>query len=285
MYRIGEFSRIAQVPGSVLRYYDSIDLFSPAHVAESTGYRYYSARQLPDLNRILTLKGLGLPLEQIRRMLDDNVTSEEIRAMLTLRKSQIEQSLQEELGRLRSIESRLQQLERLDDEQVAVVVKTVPEQHALMLRRSFGSGGEAAAALMEINHVVPQQLEASHLGTLVAVMYGEVLDREDIDVGIGFTLHSPVAEPVTLPSGLELTATRLPEIVTAITAARIGGPETAHVSYGAMGVWAEANRYRLSSPVREIFLVPPRPGHFEETIAEIQFPAEAVAEEAPSPTN
>lgn len=64
MFRIGEFSKIAQVSGRLLRYYDKIDLLSPEHTDPQTGYRYYSAKQLPRLNQILALKDLGLSLEQ-----------------------------------------------------------------------------------------------------------------------------------------------------------------------------------------------------------------------------
>ena len=53
MFRIGEFSKIAQVSGRLLRYYDEIGLLIPESIDPETGYRYYSARQLPRLNRIL----------------------------------------------------------------------------------------------------------------------------------------------------------------------------------------------------------------------------------------
>jgi DNA-binding transcriptional MerR regulator len=67
MFWIGEFSRIAQVSGRLLRFYDELGLLSPAFTEPQTGYRYYSAQQLPRLNRILVLKELGLSLEQIAR--------------------------------------------------------------------------------------------------------------------------------------------------------------------------------------------------------------------------
>ena len=52
MFRIGQFSKIAQTAVSQLRYYDQIGLFQPEHTDRFTGYRYYRAAQLPDLNRI-----------------------------------------------------------------------------------------------------------------------------------------------------------------------------------------------------------------------------------------
>ena len=59
MFRIGEFSKIAQVPASLLRYYDEIGLFTPGRCDMRTSYRYYSVEQLTALNRILALKDLG----------------------------------------------------------------------------------------------------------------------------------------------------------------------------------------------------------------------------------
>ena len=53
MFRIGEFSKIAQVSGRLLRYSDEIGLLSPESIDPETGYRSYSARQLPQLNCIL----------------------------------------------------------------------------------------------------------------------------------------------------------------------------------------------------------------------------------------
>ena len=80
MFRIGEFSKIAQVSGRLLRYYDEIGLFKPEHIDEASGYRLYSARQLPDLNRILALKELGLTLEQIAPLVNGAVSQDELRA-------------------------------------------------------------------------------------------------------------------------------------------------------------------------------------------------------------
>ena len=112
MFRIGEFSKIAQTPITQLRYYDQIGLFQPEQIDQFTGYRYYKASQLPDLNRILAMKGLGLTLEQIQRLVVDSVSADEIRGMLSLKKAQIEQELQGQMMTLRQIEARLKQVEK-----------------------------------------------------------------------------------------------------------------------------------------------------------------------------
>ena len=64
MFRIGEFSRIGCVTIDTLRHYDALDLLKPAKVDPLTGYRYYSAKQLQSLNRIIALKEVGFSLEE-----------------------------------------------------------------------------------------------------------------------------------------------------------------------------------------------------------------------------
>ncbi|HET7143120.1 MAG TPA: helix-turn-helix domain-containing protein, partial [Anaerolineales bacterium] len=82
MLSIGDFSQLGQVSVRTLRLYDELRLFKPARVDRFTGYRYYSVDQLPRLNRILMLKDLGLSLEQIARLLKDNLTADQLRGML-----------------------------------------------------------------------------------------------------------------------------------------------------------------------------------------------------------
>src|SRR4051812_18570547 len=105
MFRIGEFARVAQVSGRLLRYYEQIELFSPEHTDTGSGYRFYSARQLSQLNRILVMKELGLSLEEIKTLLVQDIAADEIRGMLLLKKAQVEQTVQDELSRLHYLES------------------------------------------------------------------------------------------------------------------------------------------------------------------------------------
>jgi DNA-binding transcriptional MerR regulator len=78
MFTVGEFSRLAHVSKRLLRYYDEIGLLTPMRIDSLTGFRYYSAEQMPRLNRILALKDLGLSLDQIQRMLNDQISTEEM---------------------------------------------------------------------------------------------------------------------------------------------------------------------------------------------------------------
>src|SRR5262245_46193358 len=126
MIKIGEFSKLVQVPVPTLRYYDQVGLLKPVHVDRWSGYRYYSASQLPRLHRILALKGLGFSLEQIAVVLAEGLTPEQMRGMLRLRHAQISQQLVDMQHQLAEVEVRLQQIER--EEQLSsydVILKRV----------------------------------------------------------------------------------------------------------------------------------------------------------------
>ncbi|HBK59780.1 MAG TPA: MerR family transcriptional regulator, partial [Firmicutes bacterium] len=90
MLKIGDFSRLSLVSVKTLRYYDELGLLKPSRVHDFTGYRYYTAEQLPRLNRILALKDLGLSLEQIGVLLNKEVSSEELRGMLRLKQAEVQ---------------------------------------------------------------------------------------------------------------------------------------------------------------------------------------------------
>src|SRR5262245_58518657 len=101
MFRIGDFSRIARVSARQLRFYEEIGLFRPAHADPQTGYRYYRASQLGELNRIIVLKELGFSLEQIGAIVASNAGAAELRGLLLSRRNEVLGALEAESQRLR----------------------------------------------------------------------------------------------------------------------------------------------------------------------------------------
>ena len=277
MFRIGEFSQIARVSGRLLRYYDSIGLLRPVRIDPQTGYRYYRANQLPQLNRILALKELGLSLEQIGRMLDEKISADEIRGMLMLRKAELERSLAEEATRLRHIQSRLQQI----DEQGAiadydVVVKSARPQPFLALRATFPGIAEVVATLRDVARTVTARVPAAAREHLVVVAHSD-FDDQDLDLEIGFGLTRAVPRGVLLPDRREMTTRELPAAATLATLVRSGPLYQSHLAFGALGVWMEANGFRVTGPCREVFLEPPAQSADADMVMEIQFPVAKAA--------
>ena len=78
---IGEMARLTGVTVRTLRHYDRIGLLPPEEVTQA-GYRLYGEASLQRLHTIRLLRQTGLPLEMIRRTLDDpHATPERLLAL------------------------------------------------------------------------------------------------------------------------------------------------------------------------------------------------------------
>lgn len=76
----GTFAKLCGIPKKTLLYYDEIGLFQPDFVAEN-GYRYYSYRQFEVISVILGLRGLGMPLREIKTYIHNRTPEKMIRLL------------------------------------------------------------------------------------------------------------------------------------------------------------------------------------------------------------
>jgi len=65
LWKVGELAKLAGLTIRTLRFYDQIGLFSPSAYSDS-GHRLYDEADLSKLQQILSLKELGLSLEEIK---------------------------------------------------------------------------------------------------------------------------------------------------------------------------------------------------------------------------
>lgn len=274
MFRIGDFSRIARVSCRLLRYYDELGLLRPTRVVAESGYRYYSAAQLPRLNRILVLKELGFTLEEIARILEKDVSAAELRGMLLMRRNDVARALAEASDRLRHIESRIAQVDAegrlsVDD----VVIRAEPARTVLATRQVLPSFSAARALIGELVQSVGTR---AGLGGVIAIAHSPEFEADSIDVELGFVLQRPIKGEVRLPGGTALTLRELPAVARMATCVRVGLPEHAHLITARIGSFVEANGLRLAGPSREVFLQPPSLERMQDSVVEMQFPVERV---------
>ena len=273
MFLTGEFSQLARVSKRLLQYYDEIGLLTPAFIDPHTGYRYYSARQLPRLNRILALKELGFTLEHIVQMLQEVVSDEEIEGLLLSKKAELEQRVLDDLQRLRRIEARLQQ-NHLAEEALEVVVTSIPAQRFLSIRALFPSPEDLLQLVGQVQRILPSKVDQGTLGPFVGIVYTDGFSLENNDVEVGYLLKKPVAAPIALSEGSVLRMSELPAVPLMATAAQTGGPDLVFVALGRIARWIEANGYRVAGPYREIGIELPSSGAFEDMTIEVQMPLE-----------
>src|SRR5688500_14996834 len=134
----------------MLRHYDEIGLLRPDSVDARTGYRGYSAAQLPRLNRIIALKELGFGLDEVARLLDAHISVDEMRVLLERRRNELEQRVRADQDRLMQIANRLRAIER--DERFPlgdVVVRPVADTLMATLRSVVNSLGKPVEHLFD----------------------------------------------------------------------------------------------------------------------------------------
>jgi MerR family transcriptional regulator, thiopeptide resistance regulator len=101
-WKIGELARIAGVTVRALHHYDSVGLLQPSERTHG-GHRLYSAADVQRLYKLLALRRVGLPLEEIGPLLD---SEDGLRDSVRRHLARVEQ----QLGALEELRLRLTRL-------------------------------------------------------------------------------------------------------------------------------------------------------------------------------
>lgn len=274
MIKIGEFSKLAQVSIATLRYYDQEGLLPPIQVDNITGYRYYSVTQLPRLNRILALKGLGFTLEQIGSALDEGLTLDQMRGMLRLRHAQISQQLEQVQRQLLDMEVRLNQIERENRLQpYEVILKQVEPQWVASVRAILPSRAAVGALFAEVYEALGEHVSAAlgpnpgQGGQTLVLWYDNEFTEDHIDGAAAFFVRG---QP---PERGRMHVQRLPEALMASTIHH-GSYASLDDAHQAVVTWIEANHYRIAGADREIYLYNRQPVRHDDPtyLTEVQYP-------------
>ena len=118
---IGEFSRLTHLSVRTLRRYHEAGLLEPATVDRQTGYRSYSADQIPTAQVIHRLRELDVPLPAVRRIVSSPDPG--VRAALI---SDHLRRLESELDRTRAAVASLRRLLQPEPPPLDVELRAVP---------------------------------------------------------------------------------------------------------------------------------------------------------------
>ena len=270
MIRIGDFARLSQVSIVTLRHYNDLGLLEPIAVDPLTGYRYYSVGQLPRLNRILSLKDLGFSLEQIRDVLDDGVSLEQLQGMLRMKRAEVERRLTDEQERLARIEVRLKQIEQENTmPDYEVVLKTVAPVLVASRRVTIPTNDQVPdylnPAFEEVfNYVAEQGVKPSSSHLALWHTSADTHTDEDAEALV------PVAR--TLPGTERVKVYELPQVQVA-SVVHHGDFSNFTQTHVALNKWIEANGYRVTGSFREIYLAHD-PDDWSSSTTEVQYPVE-----------
>jgi DNA-binding transcriptional MerR regulator len=279
MFSIGEFSKLARVTVDTLRHYDALGLLKPAKVDPFTGYRYYSARQLMSLKRIVALKEVGFSLEEIARILREELTSDQLRGMLKAQLIRVETDIQAAQLRRQRVMARLNYL-NLEDDMPAYEVTLKPvEKHTIAaIREVVPAIEQMPERCSEMFNTIARWMNVNGLpfGPSLTLYYNETYTRDDIDTECAFIIPDATAVKKAKPDQRievrELEA--LPQVAATVTTdgfyKKVDGLKPA---YDAIAQWIEENGYRIAGPPRELFYGSVDNG---DLTAEVQFPVEKI---------
>ncbi|MFF4765780.1 MerR family transcriptional regulator [Streptomyces sp. NPDC001255] len=254
MFTIGDFARHGQVSVRMLRHYDALGLLRPARTDPYTGYRFYTADQLSRLNRVIALKELGFSLQEVGRLLAEDVAPAELRGMLRLRQAQLAQEAAAARARLARVGARLHVIESEGHMSTQdIVVKTLPAVRAAGLTAVAASFDPAAITpvvgplfdevcrLLDAAGIRPQGPGIAHY-----------VQQGDEDGPVEVHALFPVGADVPAASGLR--AFTLPAVTRAATLVHHGSMDTVLASEQLVGRWLETENARPAGLTREVYL-------------------------------
>ena len=270
MLSIGEFARYLGVSVRMLRHYDALGLLVPAHVDPATGYRHYSAAQFDRGNRLVALKELGFPLDQIGPVLDAQLPVAELRAMLTLRRAQVATQIAAEQARLAEIERRLRSIEGGSMSTLEFVEKSLPAVRIAQLVDEVADQRDIGPTIGPMF----QRLAAALAGNGIALDQPSVAwyrpSGEGMRIAAAFPVTLAEVTPELAGAGVELET--LDAAARAVTVLHHGGMETIGDTWQALLRHVEDAGQRGTGTAREIYLHMPMDADPATWVTELQQP-------------
>ncbi|MGW6276418.1 MerR family transcriptional regulator [Kribbella sp. NPDC055071] len=242
---IGEFAQATQLSVRTLRRYHDSGLLEPASVDAVSGYRYYTAGQIPSAQVIHRLRELDVPLADVGKIL----ATDDPQARADLIANHLDR-LQASLDRTRSAVTALQQLLRPDPGDLVVELRSEPARVVAAITDVVDRADVLHwydGAMAELDSAVPPD---KRLGPP-----GGHYDNAVFTEGRGtLVVYRPVAVPPSLGRvrPVELPATDLAATI------HIGPHDDIDITYGRLATWVVNHTLTVAGPVQETYTTGPR---------------------------
>jgi effector-binding domain-containing protein len=268
MFKIGDFSMLSRVSVKTLRYYDEIGLLKPVEVDRFTSYRYYSADQLPRLNYIIALKDMGLSLEEVATLVNNELTPRQMRDIFILKRGELQRRMSEEQRQLERVEKLLRQLEKegaMPDYQITI--KKVESQLIASIRDILPSYSDVGTLYGEVFKYLGKKFVFKPAGPLMMICHDNEYKESDVDIEVAV----PIGKNISGSDRVKIY--ELPGMEQAACIIYKGAYDGIGEAYNALMSWIEGNGYQIIGNDRELYLTDPNKiKDPSDNITEIQFP-------------
>ena len=258
MFKIGEFSQMAQVSVRMLRHYDKLGLLKPSSVDHFTGYRYYTLDQLPRLNRILAMQDLGLSLRQIGDLLKQNLPVEQFQGMLALKQAELSQQIEEEQRRLARVQARLRMIEQEDEASpYEVILKVTEPLTAATIRHIVPTLQDMQTyrcSMLDDVYIWLEQQAIKPDGHEIIIYHMTEYVEENMDMEVAIPVGNDVHDELAGHSRGDLNIRKLEEtgdFACTVHSGHIWDIPQAIIS---LVTWIKTNGYEIMGGIREIHL-------------------------------
>lgn len=249
MFKIGEFSRLSRVSVRMLRHYDQLGLLTPSQTDSFTGYRYYSADQLPRLNRILALRDLGFSLEQISGMLDDQLSTEQMLGMLKVKRAQVEEQLHLEKQRLDRLEVRIRQMSDSPVQGAYDVILRDVESELVATHREVAANDDRIQQMFDSVEIYVAQFDQARADKPpLTIYYDDEYRDQDMDAEVAVPLR------YAIPENDQIRVRQLPNLSNVACVVHVGDYAMIDQAYNALLRWIEDHDFQMTGPIREVYI-------------------------------
>lgn len=271
MFKIGEFSKLTQVTIRMLRYYDETGLLKPASIDPWTGYRMYTAAQIPVLNKIVYLRDSGFNVAEIGEALKAE-DHEQLAAQLQKKHEEIQCGIRAEQEKLKNIEQAQKELlGGSSGIHYQITIKAIPSCQVLSLRRVIPNYYGEGELWQQLSAFAAQQ-KVSVSDQSFAIYHDKEYKEQNVDV----ELCAPVKQTGQDSGGFTY---RFTEAVPFMASTMVYGPFTNIGSaYLAFAGWLqESGRYKMYGTSRQIVHRGPwNEEHPQNYLTELQIPLEYI---------
>lgn len=266
MFKIGDFSKLIKVSVRMLRYYDEVGLFKPAEIDDFTGYRYYSAKQISDINLIVSLRDMGFNVADIAAFMKEK-SEEKLEDILKIKSEEIRNNIRAEEIRLEKINSTIKNMkkERVNMK-YNVTLKSLPSYKVISLRDlipAYNAEGMLWERLSE--YVMRKNIPCNDIA--YATYYDEGHKKGDVDVEVLMGVSTFMEDEN------EFIFKETEAVEQAVSILVPGDYSNLAGAYNFLANWIEENGYNMCGNPRQVAIKGPwNEKNTEDYLSEIQIP-------------
>ncbi len=254
MFKIGEFSKLVRVSPRMLRHYEKCGLLYPAEVDRFTGYRMYSAVQMPLISNIVMLRDMGFSIEEIGDILPHLKDKVYMDKILRSKKVSLQAVIANEQEKLTLL---IKMSDTLREESLNMIyeveLKKLPSVKVLALKEVIPSYEMETQLWEKIGAFMAKNgITCSTEGGGYSIYHDEDYKESDVEVEIAV----PVPE---LKENMGEFVYKVLDAIELAATIRFSGPyEGTPAATEKLGAWMENNGYEFAGSMRGLAIASPQ---------------------------